>query len=111
MDINLNAPIIARHDISISASLETVWELMTRIAAWPEWNPDIRRAEPTGPIAVGTIFHWETAGLAISSVLGEFVPLKRLAWSGEADGVTAIHVWTFAPNAKGTYVHTEESWE
>jgi hypothetical protein len=79
MEINQNAPIVARHEIIIGAPLQTVWQVHTRIANWPDWNPDIVRAELTEPIAVGTVFHWETSGLAISSTIGEVVPLEKLA--------------------------------
>jgi uncharacterized protein YndB with AHSA1/START domain len=111
MEINGNAPIIARHEISIRAPLETVWQLQTRVACWPEWNPDIVTTELIGPLEVGSEFHWETTEWAISSTLDEIVPLKRLAWSGKSGNVVGIHVWTFSPNAEGTSVRTEESWE
>ena len=111
VEINQNAPVIARHEITIRAPLETVWRLHTEITGWPAWYPDIVKAELTGPIAVGTVFHWETAGLAIPSTVGEFVPLKKIAWSGEAGGILAVHVWTFSSSAEGTQVRTEESWE
>jgi hypothetical protein len=111
MEINRHAPIVARHEITINAPLQTVWQLQSGIAGWPNWNPDIRRAELTGPLAAGTVFHWETAGLAISSTLGEIVPLEKLAWSGGTGGILAIHVWIFSADAAGTEVRTEESWE
>ena len=111
MEINQTAPIVARHEIAINAPLETVWQIQTEIGTWPDWNPDIVKAELTGPLAVGTVFRWETAGLAISSTLGEVVPLKKLAWSGKAGDILGVHVWTFSWNAEGTHVRTEESWE
>lgn len=111
MEINRNTPIIARHEITISAPLQTVWQLHTRISDWPRWNPDIVRAELTGPIAVGTVFNWETAGLSISSTIAEVVPPQKIAWSGETGGILGIHVWTFESNGEGTRVRTEESWE
>ncbi|WP_329582555.1 hypothetical protein [Streptomyces sp. NBC_01361] len=38
------------------------------------------------------------------------MPGKRPAWGGPAQGITAVHVWTFTPTEKGVLVHTEESW-
>ena len=93
MEINSNAPVISSHEITISAPLESVWRVHTEIDSWPQWNPDIAKAHPSGPIAVGTVFRWETAGMEIPSTIGEVVPLKKLAWSGETGGILGIHVW------------------
>lgn len=95
MEINWNAPIRSCHEIKINAPLETVWRVHTQINRWPDWNPDITKANLTGPIAVGTVFHWETAGMAIPSTIGEVVPLRKLAWSGETGGILGVHVWDF----------------
>jgi hypothetical protein len=111
MEINPNAPVISRHEIAIRAPLEFVWLVHTKIDSWPQWNPDITNAHVAGPIAVGTVFHWETAGMAIPSTIGEVVPLKKLAWRGETGGILGIHVWNFWTTAESTHVRTEESWE
>jgi hypothetical protein len=63
MEINSNAPVISRHEITISAPLESVWLVHTEIDSWPQWNPDIAKTHLIGPIAVGTVFRWETAGM------------------------------------------------
>jgi uncharacterized protein YndB with AHSA1/START domain len=110
-EINSNAPVVSRHEIAINAPLESVWRVFTEIDRWPEWNPDIPKATVAGLIAVGTVIHWETAGMAIPSTIGEVVPLKKIAWSGETSGILGLHVWTFSAAAEGTQVRTEESWE
>ena len=110
MEINSNAPIISCHETTISAALETVWRVHTQIDSWPDWNPDIAKAAVTGPIEVGTVFHWETAGM-IPSTIGEVVALRKIAWSGETGGILGIHGWNFSASADGTHVRTEESWE
>lgn len=69
MEVNSSAPFVSRHEITINAPLETVWRVHTQIDKWPSWNPDIPKANLTGPIAVGTVFHWETAGMAIPSTI------------------------------------------
>lgn len=111
MEINLDAPVISRHEIAIKAPLESVWLVHTQVDSWPQWNPDIAKAHLTGPIEVGTIFHWETAGMAIPSTISEVVPLRKLGWRGETGGILGIHVWNFSAIAEGTHVRTEESWE
>jgi uncharacterized protein YndB with AHSA1/START domain len=111
MEINSSAPIVSRQGITINAPIEAVWKLHTEVAGWPDWNSDIVRAALNGPVATGTVFHWETLGLAISSTIGEVVPLRKLAWSGVAGDVLGIHVWTFSSDKEGTHVFTEESLE
>jgi hypothetical protein len=91
MEVNSNAPLISRHEITISARLESVWLLHTEIDSWPQRNPDIAKAHLIGPIAVGTVFRWETAGMEIPPIIGEVVPLKKLAWSGET-GVFSVSI-------------------
>ncbi|NMO14202.1 Shy6-polyketide cyclase [Pyxidicoccus fallax] len=113
MNIDSSAPVIVSEEVLVLSSPARVWALLTAIDQWPEWNPDITAAALKGPVAVGSTFQWATAGLAIVSTLGEVIPGKRLAWSGDTNGIFGIHVWTLEPaDAKGesTRVRTAESW-
>ena len=111
MNINKNAPIVAAHEIAIRTDIQTVWDALTDIDRWPDWNADIPKAQLAGPLAVGTVFNWETGGFAISTKFTEITPPERFAWSGDANGILAIHVWMLTQTHDGTHVHTEESWE
>ncbi|MFD8415044.1 MULTISPECIES: SRPBCC family protein [unclassified Streptomyces] len=109
--IDESAPAVVRLDTTVRAPLARLWDLHTDIAAWPDWNPDITRAEPTGPLAVGAVFRWHTHGLDITSTVLELVPGRRIVWGGPAHGIDGIHVWTFEETADATVtVRTEESW-
>ncbi|QRN99645.1 SRPBCC family protein [Archangium violaceum] len=113
MDIDRNAPVIVAEEIRILAPPARVWDLLTEIDRWPDWNPDISTAVLGGAVAVGSTFRWTTAGLAIVSTIGEVVPGKRLAWSGDTHGIFGIHVWTLDPGdstGRTTLVRTVESW-
>ncbi|AXE27518.1 Shy6-polyketide cyclase [Streptomyces globosus] len=106
-----SAPAVVRLTAIVRAPLDRLWDLHTDIAAWPAWNPGISRAEPAGPLAVGTVFHWHTHGLDITSTVLEAVPGRRLVWGGPAHGIDGIHAWTFEDAGDGTVaVRTEESW-
>ena len=111
MYIDKNAPLFSRDEILIDAPLSTVWGLHTDISSWSEWLPDIDSSTIEEPLAVGTIFHWQTFGLSIESTIREIEPPRRIVWSGPAQGITAIHVWTMTPSENGVRVHTEESWD
>ena len=60
---------------------------------------------------VGTVFHWQTFGLSIESTIQEIDQPRRIVWSGPAQGIMAIHVWTMTPSENGVLVHTAESWD
>ncbi|MFG2196482.1 SRPBCC family protein [Streptomyces sp. NPDC048639] len=110
MDIDRTAPVIVELEITVDAPRATVWDLHTDIARWPAWQADISTARPDGPLAPGTTFAWETAGLAITSTIEEVEPQRRIVWGGPAHGIDGIHVWTFEETAAGTVVRTAESW-
>jgi uncharacterized protein YndB with AHSA1/START domain len=111
MDINRNAPVVVELDITVNAPLETVWNLHTDIDAWSKWNADITRAHLRGELRAGTVFDWETAGLAITSTVAEVSPMGRIAWGGPAHSIDGIHVWTFEATEAGVVVRTRESWD
>ena len=111
MDIDKNAPVITRNEIFIAASLETVWNVQTNISSWPTWQPEVETASIDGPLAVGTVFHWKTSGLDITSTIQEVEPQRRIVWRGPAQGIEAIHVWMLTQDENGVLVNTEESWD
>jgi uncharacterized protein YndB with AHSA1/START domain len=111
MDIDENAPVITRDEILIDAPIDSIWSLHTDISSWSEWLPDIDASTMEGPLEVGTVFHWQTYGLSIESTIQEIDPPRRIAWSGPAQGIMAIHLWTMTPSENGVLVHTEESWD
>lgn len=111
MDINTAAPVITRDEILIQAPIETIWEIQTDVAAWPSWQPEVDGAQIDGPLAVGAVFRWQTAGLDITSTVEEIDPPHRIVWGGPAQGIVAVHVWTLQPQEDGVLVRTAESWE
>ncbi|KUN42121.1 Shy6-polyketide cyclase [Streptomyces longwoodensis] len=112
MEIDHNAPVITRENILIHAPLRTIWKIQTDVENWPAWQPDVVSVvkDTPGRLRPGSTFRWTTEGLDITSTVRQVVPGKRLAWGGPAQGITAVHVWTFTPTAHGVLVHTEESW-
>ena len=111
MDINTDAPVITRDEILISAPIQTIWDIQTDVAEWPSWQPDVDGAEADGPLAVGSVFRWQTAGLDIASTVEEIEPPRRIVWGGPAQGIVAVHVWTLDERDGGVLVQTAESWE
>lgn len=43
--INDNAPVKIEKRIEIEVPLEVVWEILTDINKWSEWNPNVKKAK------------------------------------------------------------------
>ena len=87
MDINEDAPVITRDEILIEAPIETAWEIQTNIDEWPSWQPEVNGAHAEGPLEVGSVFCWQTAGLDITSTVEEIDAPRRIVWGGPAQGI------------------------
>jgi uncharacterized protein YndB with AHSA1/START domain len=111
MDINADAPVITRDEILIQAPIETIWDIQTNVAEWPSWQPDVDGVQTEGPLEPGSEFRWQTAGLDITSTVEEIDAPRRIVWGGPAQGIVAVHVWTFEPKDDGVLVRTAESWD
>ncbi|MEU3518274.1 SRPBCC family protein [Streptomyces sp. NPDC006654] len=112
VQIDESAPVITRENILIHAPLHTIWKIQTDVENWPAWQPNVVSVvkDTPGRLRPGSVFRWSTEGLDITSTVKQVRPGKRLAWGGPAQGITAVHVWTFTPTKDGVLVHTEESW-
>jgi uncharacterized protein YndB with AHSA1/START domain len=111
VSVNEKAPVLAKAKIEIDASPETVWDIMTDIEAWPNWNPDVKDAILHGELESGTHFQWKAGPGKITSVLQNVEPPKLIAWTGKTMGINAIHVWKIDLIDGKTVAETEESWE
>jgi uncharacterized protein YndB with AHSA1/START domain len=111
MDINTAAPVITRDEILIDAPIDRIWDIQTDVDQWPSWQPDVDGAQAAGPLTVGSVFRWQTAGLDITSTVEEVDAPHRIVWGGPAQGIVAVHVWTLDPQDDGVLVRTAESWD
>lgn len=111
MEINLNAPVIAQHQITINAASNTIWQILTDVNQWSAWNPNISEARLEGALKPGSTFRWKSGGTAILSTLQEIEPQHRLSWTGQVIGTRAIHTWVLEPQVDAVIVRTEESFE
>lgn len=110
MEIDTNAPVQAQAEMYIPASPAEVWEVLTDIAHWPEWNPDVKDVIMQGPVAPGTVFTWRAGRSQISSTIREVREPHEIGWTGRTAGITAQHVWRLEARARGTRVITAQSW-
>ena len=111
MEVDRDAPAVARAETEIAADPETVWEILTGFEAWPSWNPDVSSVALDGDVAEGTVFRWKTGRATITSTLRQVERSRIVAWTGKTTGIDAVHVWRLEPRGGGTFVRTEESWQ
>ena len=111
INVNKNAPAIARSEIEIIAEPETVWDMLIDIENWPKWNHDMKNASSKGEVSVGSSFKWKAGPGTITSTFQEIERPKLLVWTGKTLGIKAIHVWKLMPKDDKTIVRSEESWE
>ena len=111
MEVNQEAPAVARSEAEIAADPDTVWEVLTRFEDWPSWNPDVSSVTLHGELAEGAVFRWKAGRATITSTLRRIDRPRLLAWTGKTTGIDAVHVWRLEPSDAGTRVRTEESWE
>jgi hypothetical protein len=105
------APVSATSTAEIAAGPDVVWDLITDVERWPEWNPEVRSVTLAGDVAPGSEFRWRSGSTRITST---FVRLERPAyaeWTGRTMGVRARHVWRLEAHEGGTRVTTEESFD
>ena len=67
----------------VDAPAETVWRILTDLAAWPRWGPTVTHAEVTNGSALrlgatGTV--WTPVGVPLPFEVTEFEPGRRWAW-------------------------------
>ena len=64
--VDRNAPVLAHHEIDISAPVSRVWGLHLDVSAWPAWQSDITAAQLDGAFAPGGSFTWTSFGFTVT---------------------------------------------
>jgi len=111
VEINRNAPVVAADEIDIAASPQAVWDVLSDIANWPRWNPDVKSMSMQGDLAKGSVFRWRAGPGTITSTIQHVEAPRVIAWTGTTLGIKAKHVYRLEPRGEMTLVHTEESYE
>jgi uncharacterized protein YndB with AHSA1/START domain len=109
--INYNAPVTCSNAITIQASIEKVWHVLTNINDWAAWQNDISKPLLDGDLQPGTTFTWKTGGANIHSTIHTVEPYQSFGWTGNTFGMFAIHNWTLTESKGDTTVSVEESME
>ena len=111
ISINHKAPVKCSKSISINASCEEVWKILTDINLWANWQTDISNPKINGELKPETTFTWITGGAKIHSTLHTVAPYKDFGWTGKTFGLLAIHNWTLSEINGKIEVSVAESME
>lgn len=108
--VQRNAPIEARSSTILDASLPRVWCLLTDVAHWRAWQPDMQAVSGPSPLKSGDSFSWRSDGTDIQATVALWRSPRQIAWVGKASIAKAIHVFTLTPlGPDKTMVTSQES--
>lgn len=106
---------IIRESVTISAPMEIVWDVFTRVENWAGWNPVCRdcRLDAGNRLAAGTCFSFEINPLGfpmrIAPAVKVYEKARRVTWAGSKWGVHAEHAFYFKPAGKKVRVESIET--
>jgi hypothetical protein len=96
--IDEDAPILAEHEIAISAPLRRVWDLHLAVGARPTWQSVVTAAEMHGAFAPSGCFTWTSFGVTVTSTVHAVQDEARTLWGdtgdwgGHGGGITGIRM-------------------
>lgn len=109
LDINRSASVIARHSILIDAHVEEVWDKLTLIEDWGEWQSSISSVQMDTSAHKNKLFMWTSDGIPFHSIIHTDKRYQSFGWIGTTWGAQAIHNWYFTKEGDRTKVIVEES--
>lgn len=68
--------------VTIGATPEKIWKILTNAPKWPEWEPGVTRVE--GKIAPGeklTVYTKLSPDRAFPVTVSQFIPNQKMVWS------------------------------
>jgi uncharacterized protein YndB with AHSA1/START domain len=105
------APVSVHQDVVIDAPIDLVWQVLSDMPHWPDWNPSISSVVLLdGIVAPGNRFNWEFNEQSIQSEIATVEAPHTISWTGKALGSSAVHVWELSTWRDGaTLVKSNES--
>jgi len=105
------AAVHVHNELEMPVPAGAVWPWLLRAELWPTWYSNSKDVTVDyGPdLAPGSSFRWTTFGVRLRSKVVDFAPSERLAWTADAPGIHAYHVWLIEARPSGCFVVTEEA--
>jgi len=96
--VNRSAPVLVNQSIDIAAPIEVVWEVLSGIEEWPDWQEPVTKSEIRGTLQEGVIFVWKADGLRFRSRIHTLQGPVLMGWTGTTFGAQAVHNWQLEDN-------------
>ena len=80
-------------DVEIDAPIETVWEVMTNPAHWPQWFPGVESISRVTAIREGAQLEWAKEGQTGHATIERMEPPKRLEITTQLGDDKDAHVF------------------
>lgn len=109
LSINKSALVVSRHEMLIEAPIEKVWERLTSINNWIDWQSSVSYTQIDSPPEKNVSFVWVSDGISFYSTIHTNKKFESFGWIGTTWGAQAIHNWHFTKEEDKTKVIVEES--
>ncbi|MCF8371363.1 MAG: SRPBCC family protein [Bacteroidales bacterium] len=107
--VNKDAKAYAKAEILINAPVEKVYEIISDIPAWVQWQSAVSKAKVNGNLKEGVEFTWKANGMKIKSKIHTLVENSAIGWTGTMIWIKAVHNWSFSEEGGKTIVVVEEN--
>jgi len=96
--------------IVINAPAEAIWDVLTDVKNFPEWEPNVTKVEGQAGLGQKITVHTKFSERAFPVTVSEFIPNSRMVWSsGMPLGLfKGARTFTLTPNNGGIEVKTRE---
>jgi len=94
----------------INAPAETIWNVLTDVQNFPEWEPNVSKVEGQAGLGQKITVHTKFSDRAFPVTVSEFIPNSRMVWSsGMPLGLfKGARTFTLTPVDGGVQVKTRE---
>ena len=114
MQVNEQAPIYVRREITIFAPPERVWDWLSRVDLWQDWQPEIAAAywlNETGDGGPQARFRWRQGPVRITSLIETWDVRREIGWVGHAYSAVVRHAFRLEGDFRRTHIVSEQSIE
>ena len=108
--IDEEAPVKASSEVLIEAPVGRVWELLSNVAGWGSWYPDVHDVRLDSGVEADARFAWRNGKARIRSRFAVVDAGQEITWTGVSSGAKAVHRHVLEAAGDGaTRVFSEES--
>jgi len=111
IEVNTNAHAFNQEEITINAPVERIYNILSNISGWPEWQTGVKKAKMEGDTIENKSFVWKAGGMTIKSKIHTVIPNREIGWTGKSVWINAVHNWYFEKRGDNTLVKVSECLE